>query len=185
MKHLLFITLLLTTVACQQEELGGGGCTDQAPAATPTEIKLTHRNLSGCEGDSCYYDLYNMTQKYGCGLSLSFGNDWGENEFTTVHVVDQQAQIVDLGEGPCQNVEGSNQHSRTEDPWGWLNNGQAWGTLNSEGVEDIPALKNHCYLMHKSSSRHEVVVMFHVKDHVKNQYVTIDEIEVFKRSRLK
>jgi hypothetical protein len=165
-------------------------------AVIPTEITLTHRILesSKCGNDSCYFDFYNMTQNYGYGLSLEFGNDWGENKFSGVQVVHEVARIADLGVGSCKNIpnmyeamgEGyPTKADRTTQPMFWLSYSDAWGQLqNGQSGDSVPAQADHCYLMYKSSSDQRIIVAFHVKSLVKDTSVTIDEIEVFQRAKI-
>lgn len=202
MKYLLLLILLPSIIACQiEEEVKENEATTKELPSIPSEIKMTHRVLSGCQNDSCYFDMYNMTHKYGYGLSLEFGNDWGENEFKAVQVVDQIGIIVDLGEKSCKDMintyeqdgeyygpgQGGYPHKedRKYDPMFWLSYSEAWNKLqNGEGSPNVKVEKNHCYLMHKSSSHQEVIVAFHVKEHEKDQFIILDEIEVFKRSTI-
>ena len=161
-----------------------------------SEITLTHRNLgpADCANDSCYYDFYNMTQEYGYGLSLEFGNDWGENEFSTVQVVDEIGLIVDLGKMSCKDIENEYENSgsgypsasdRQNDPMFWLTYSTAWDKLQNGGVsETVKAQKGHCYLMYKASMDQRVIVAFHVKDLTANVSVVLDEVEVFNKASI-
>ena len=149
------------------------------------EIILKHRILNNCDNDSCYYDLFNMTQKYGKGLSLEFGNDWGENMFDSVQVVDEMGKIVDLGKKSCRKIKSDEASSRKSDPFLFLNYSDDWDKLAEEGKTRLKANEGHCYLMYKSSTRQQVIVAFHVKKFNKDKSVTLDEVEVFKKSLLK
>lgn len=153
-------------------------------SAFAADITLTHRNLNGCEEDACYYDFYNMTQEYGYGLSLEFGNDWGKNNFSVVQVVDELGFIVDLGMTSCKDLVSDGSYDRIQNPWGWLYRSDSWSKLNQNGREEVAAKKGHCYLMYKSSSELLVVAAFHVKEHVENKAVILDEVEIFKKSRI-
>lgn len=162
----------------------------------PKEITLTHRILGDtkCANSTCYYDLYDMTQVYGQGLSIEFGNDWGENKFCTEMVSGEVARIVDLGEMSCSKIESQygqdtpgypTKEDRTLRPMIWLTYSKAWSTLlSSPRADRVLAKKGHCYLMEKSNTEIKVIVAFHVKDLERNKSVTLDEIEVFQRAEI-
>lgn len=154
--------------------------------ASANEITLTHRNLgpTDCAEDSCYFDFYNMTQEYGYGLSLEFGNDWGSNVFSTVQVVDELGLIVDLGELSCKNLVSDGSYDRNQNPWGWLYRSDSWDELTENGTESVQAKEGHCYLMYKSSTDQQVVVAFYVKELVKDIKVVLDQVEVFKKASI-
>lgn len=159
----------------------------------PSEVTLNHRILSTtkCENSSCYFDFFNMTQEYGYGLSLEFGNDWGENKFSGVQVVDEIAIIADIGKMSCKNMLNKyetlgggypTKQDRKNNPMFWLSYSEDWRNLQRGGTSEIPALEGHCYLMYKTNSEKKIIVAFHVKSLLKNESVTIDEIELFQRA---
>lgn len=162
----------------------------------PKEITLTHRILGDtkCANDTCYYDLFKMTQVWGNGLSIEFGNDWGENKIGTEMVSGEVARIVDLGEMSCSKIESQHEQDapgyptkedRTLRPLAWLTYSKAWSTLlSSPRADRVLAKKGHCYLMEKSNTEIKVIVAFHVKDLELNKRVTLDEIEVFQRAEI-
>lgn len=151
---------------------------------TPKDITLTHRVLNGCEEDACYFDMYHMQQEYGHGLSIEFGNDWGDNLLSGVQVVDEFAKIVDLGKVSCSSLTSDGSYDRIRNPWGWLYRSEAWDQLQENGKSEVPAHEGHCYLLYKTSSSKQIIVAFHVKNLVKNSVIILDEIEVFKRSEI-
>ena len=169
----------------------------------PNEVTLTHRLLdsSKCQNDSCYFDFYNMTQKYGYGLSLEFGNDWNQDMFSTVMVVDETAQIVDLGAISCAQIPNHYEQSGTypgpgrggypykEDrklnPMFWLEYSDAWMKLqHGDSSSEVVAQEGHCYLMRKSNDRQSMIITLHVKQLNEHQSVILNEIEVFQRATI-
>ena len=159
------------------------------------DITLNHRVLNNCDNDSCYYDFFNMTQEYGYGLSLQFGNSYEEDVFGTVQVVDEVGLIVDLGKISCKDIENSYEdqgegyptsQDRKKDPMFWLMYSEAWTKLQDGGAaSSLNAQEGHCYLMYKTSTHQQVIVAFHVKELIKNVSVTLNEIEVFKKATIK
>lgn len=153
-------------------------------SAFSNEITLNHRALNNCHNDSCYYDFFNMTQDYGNGLSLEFGNDAGENMLGAVQAVDEMGKIVDLGKKSCRKIKSSEASSRKTDPFTFLVYSDGWYKLVDEGKTTLKANEGHCYLMYKSSTRQQVILAFNVKKLEKDKSVTLDEVEVFKKSQL-
>ncbi len=170
----------------------------QTKSSIPSEVTLTNRddNPANCLNDSCYFDFYTMTQKYGNGLSLEFGSDVGtDQQFSGIQVVDEVARIVDIGNMSCKdipnNYEGRGQgyptkNDRVENPMFWLEYSEAWYQLQrGAGAPALAANEGHCYLMYKSSSDKRVIVAFHVKKLEKNMSVILNEIEVFQKAEIK
>ena len=110
-------------------------CAGQVAQENDGEITLSHRLLGGCGGDSCYWDFFNMWRSYGYGLSLQFGNDHGENEFSITQMVGEVGLIADMGLGTCEEVLESRIHpSVFKDSWEELLESPPWRQLMEEGV---------------------------------------------------
>lgn len=140
--------------------------------AYANKITLTHRSEVGCSNDSCSFDFFNMTQEYGFGLRLLYGNGSGDM-LGAVQVVSEIGMIADLGKKSCKDIENIYENrgsgypttaDRQNDPMFWLVYSNAWDELqNSKGKRRIEAKQGHCYLMYKSSRDQQVIVAFHVK----------------------
>ena len=187
---LLFLMALCTLISCEQslfeEEQNNLNYPDNRITRIDNiqlkegEIVLTHRLLNSCKNYSCNFDLYNMVQNYGYGLTIEFGNDWGENEIDTELAGGEHGELISLGKSSCKALSSeSNPYDRETEPHQWILETKFWQDLNYNGTSYLALNEGHCYLLQKRDDQNKIIVMFHVKKLKANDYVIIDEIEHF------
>ncbi len=127
-------------------------------------------------------------------LYLVAGEDYGENYLSAGGV----GKILDLGKMSCADIENNYEHDgsgregfplyedRWERPMFWLRYSNAFHRLRNEPTATVATVNNgHCYLVDSVDSEQRVVAVFHVREHIENRSVVIDEIEVFGRYELR
>lgn len=165
-------------------------------------VSIKHGGLQGCADDhSCYYDFFHMEGQSPSGMPIAFGAQERTDEgarFDNAFLYSETEYMhlfLDLGHKSCKNMDQSplNMFSpnppsvsdREERPMYWLRHSEAWRRLGyGEGRAVVEVKEGHCYLLWQAArDGRAIVVAFRVRELSPFEAVTLDEVEVFGRSR--
>lgn len=153
-------------------------CTDKQDK----EITLISRYTQGGNYNTATYSFKHMSQDINITRNnneiLFEARQYFDDYFDTNTVVDDASFIFDLGNKSCKDIKSRYPEDRKSRPLVWLGYSDASPgnvrSANSKANVNV----GHCYLTYNNDEDGRVVTLFHVKDHIKNQSVTLDEIEV-------
>lgn len=146
------------------------------------EIKLISRYIQGGNYNTATYSFKHMSQDINVTRNnneiLFEAREDFEDYFDTNTVVDDTSYIFDLGKKSCKDIKSAYPEDRKLRPLVWLGYSDA-SPGNVKSANSKANVKvGHCYLAYNNDEDGRVVTLFHVKNHIKSQSVTLDEIEV-------
>lgn len=176
------VVLSLSAAACS-----GSNQSNEAPSKNVSELLSTTEDVTlisrytGGDYVSASYSFRFLSQDINVTRNnweiLFEAREDFEDYFQANTVVDDNSFIYDLGERSCKDIKSAYPEDRKDRPLSWL-------AYSDADPSDLSPTKTalvkigHCYLTYNNDQDGRVISLFHVKDHVKNKTVTIDEIEV-------
>ena len=146
------------------------------------EVNLISRYIPDGSYNTATYSFKHMSQdinvtKNNNEILFEARADF-EDYFETNTVVDDASYIFDLGEKSCNDIKSSYPEDRKKRPLAWLGYSDASPGHQKNANSTAKVITGHCYLAYNNDEDGRVVTLFHVKNHIKGQSVTLNEIEV-------
>ena len=197
MKRLIYLGLVLGLASCKLQEENRK---NNLFYPVPSSVELISRYAPTGNYVTATYSFFYQTRddvdltKNGWDVLFEAREDFKEDFFNTEMVVGDLGLIADLGEKSCADIKNTYEEhgeypgvghggypykeDRKLDPEFWFNYSEVGDAFRNSKNAKIDVKTNHCYALQKVTREYHIETVFHVKEHIKNKSVVIDEIEV-------
>ncbi len=119
--------------------------------------------------------------------------EFSSNKIHSNTVVDDISVMADLGKISCKDIPNDYENQgkgyptkedRYKQPMGWFVYSKGMDALQRNPLTELTVEEGHCYAIAKTTNDRKVVAVFHVKKLIPDTSLTINEIEVFNRSKI-